>query len=211
MDVLKGEHATSTYREKGKNGVVLITSKNSVIEVPKGGVSDVKTIGPPPTTLIIADGVEISAEEMKKINPDNIESVNVIKGVQGIEKYGNKAKEGVIEITTKQVQEKVFTRAEQPAQFPGGDQAWKRYLDKNFRYPDAALKAGTEGTARLQFIVDETGWISNVKIVSDPGNGIGDEAMRLIKKGPKWQPALQNGRAVVYQVELLIPFKTPAY
>jgi len=51
--------------------------------------------------LIILDGKEISSEEMEKIKPDNIESINVLKGDSAIKKYGEKAKNGVIEITKK--------------------------------------------------------------------------------------------------------------
>lgn len=52
--------------------------------------------------LIISNGKEISTEEMEKINPSDIESVNVIKGENAIKKYGDKGNNGVIEITKKQ-------------------------------------------------------------------------------------------------------------
>ena len=55
----------------------------------------------PEGTLILADGKEISQEEMKNIPPNNIQSVNILKGETAIKKYGEKAKEGAIEITTK--------------------------------------------------------------------------------------------------------------
>ncbi|TYA58208.1 M56 family metallopeptidase [Formosa maritima] len=51
--------------------------------------------------LIILDGKEITKEEMEKVNPENIANVNVFKGEKAIEKYGEKAKDGVIVITTK--------------------------------------------------------------------------------------------------------------
>ena len=51
--------------------------------------------------LIISNGKEISTEEMEKINPSDIESVNVIKGENAIKKYGEKGNNGVIEITKK--------------------------------------------------------------------------------------------------------------
>ena len=51
----------------------------------------------------------------------------------------------------------------------------------------------------MQFIVDRDGNISDVKALNDPGFGTAEEAVRVIKKGPKWKPALQNGRNVIYQ------------
>lgn len=51
--------------------------------------------------LILVNGKETSSEEMKKINPNDIESINVLKGENALKKYGEKAKNGVIEITKK--------------------------------------------------------------------------------------------------------------
>jgi len=51
--------------------------------------------------LIILDGKEITMEEMEKISPDNIESITVLKGDSATKKYGEKGKNGVIQITKK--------------------------------------------------------------------------------------------------------------
>lgn len=51
--------------------------------------------------IIIIDGKETSSEEMNKVNPDSIEKVEVLKGTSAKEKFGDKAKNGVIIITTK--------------------------------------------------------------------------------------------------------------
>jgi hypothetical protein len=51
--------------------------------------------------LYILDGKEISPQEMEKINPDTIESVNVLKGENAITNYGEKGKNGVIVIKLK--------------------------------------------------------------------------------------------------------------
>jgi hypothetical protein len=53
--------------------------------------------------LIICDGKEISTEEMQKIKSENIKSMEVLKGENAIEKYGEKGKNGVILITKKQL------------------------------------------------------------------------------------------------------------
>lgn len=51
--------------------------------------------------LYYVDGKKVKSEDVKKINPNTIESINVFKGDKAIEKYGKKAKNGVVEITTK--------------------------------------------------------------------------------------------------------------
>jgi protein TonB len=103
--------------------------------------------------------------------------------------------------------EKVFTKVENPAEFPGGQSEWTRYLQKNLRYPDAAIDNGTQGVVRVQFIVDKEGNISEVQSLNDPGDGLAEEAVRIIKKGPKWKPAEQNGRKVIYRHIQAVTFR----
>jgi len=103
--------------------------------------------------------------------------------------------------------DKVFTKVENPAEFPGGQDAWKRYLERSLQYPDAAQESGTQGVVRVQFIVDKEGNISEVQALNNPGDGLAEEAVRIIKKGPKWKPAEQNGRKVIYRHIQAITFK----
>ncbi len=103
--------------------------------------------------------------------------------------------------------EKVFTKVENPAEFPGGAAEWTRYLQKNLRYPDDAVDNGTQGVVRVQFIVDKEGNISEVQSLNNPGDGLAEEAVRIIKRGPKWKPAEQNGRKVIYRHIQAITFR----
>ena len=103
--------------------------------------------------------------------------------------------------------DKVFTKVENPAEFPGGQSEWTRYLQKNLRYPDMAIDNGTQGVVRVQFIVDREGNISEVQALNDPGDGLAEEAVRIIKRGPKWKPAEQNGRKVIYRHIQAITFR----
>lgn len=118
---------------------------------------------------------------------------------------------GVAEVVAPKVVEedydKVFTKVENPAEFPGGASEWTRYLQKNLRYPDDAIENGTQGVVRVQFIVDKEGNISEVQALNDPGDGLAEEAVRIIKKGPKWKPAEQNGRKVIYRHIQAITFR----
>ncbi|SNR84215.1 M56 family metallopeptidase [Lutibacter flavus] len=88
VNVFKGEKAVEKYGKKAENGVVKITLKDHV---------NSKNSKP----LFIVDDKEMNSKEAKEINPDNIKTMNVIKGNKAIEKYGKKAENGVIEITTK--------------------------------------------------------------------------------------------------------------
>ncbi|HWK02066.1 MAG TPA: TonB family protein [Puia sp.] len=93
--------------------------------------------------------------------------------------------------------DKTFIKVEQESFYPGGMEAWKRYLNKNFRYPDEAQNNEIQGVVTVQFIVDKDGNVSDVQAVSGPEQGgLREEAVRVIKKSGKWTPAVQNGRQV---------------
>jgi len=120
---------------------------------------------------------------------------------------------GTAEIMKKPVEdyEKLFIRVEKEAQFPGGMEAWKRYLERNLNANVAADDGAAIGnyTVKVQFIVDKEGGISNVQAIEVPPAcpGCGPEAVKVIKKGPKWEPAIQNGRNVIYQAVQFITFQ----
>ncbi|HSC54503.1 MAG TPA: energy transducer TonB [Phnomibacter sp.] len=94
---------------------------------------------------------------------------------------------------------KEFGEAEKPAEFPGGSEGWRTYLEKNMKYPKKAMKANIQGVVKVQFIVETTGAVSEVAVISEPGGGLGDEVVRLISKGPKWIPAEQGGKKVKFR------------
>jgi periplasmic protein TonB len=105
-----------------------------------------------------------------------------------------------VEIPVKKAEDedKVFTKVEYEAEFPGGADAWKRYLEKNLNANTPIDNGAAEGTYQVivQFIVSKDGSISNVKALTEHGYGMETEAVKIIAKGPKWKPALQNGQNV---------------
>jgi len=104
---------------------------------------------------------------------------------------------GTVFTTKKDVEdyEKIFVSVQIESEYPGGKAAWMRYLNKNFRYPQEAMDNEIQGSVMVQFIVDKEGNVSNVEAVSGP-DALKEEAMRVIKKSGKWNPAIQNGRQV---------------
>ncbi len=93
---------------------------------------------------------------------------------------------------------KIFDKVEIEASFPGGDAKWRRYLEQNANGQVATDNGAPEGTYTtvVQFVVDKEGNISDVRALTNHGYGMEQEAIRVIKKGPKWTPAVQNGRQV---------------
>ncbi|MCU0353025.1 MAG: hypothetical protein MUD08_04685 [Cytophagales bacterium] len=97
--VLKDKAATDAYGEEGKNGVIIISTKQSG-NLPVVPEKQFPISNPPP--LYIVDGTEKSAEEMKKLKPEDIDEVSVIKDkAEAEKKYGTKGKNGVVLIKLK--------------------------------------------------------------------------------------------------------------
>jgi periplasmic protein TonB len=95
-------------------------------------------------------------------------------------------------------EDKVFTKVEIEAEYPGGQGAWGNYLRKNLN-ANAPIDAGAPPntyTVIIKFIVAKDGSISEVTPETSLGYGMEEEAIKIIKKGPKWTPAQQNGNVV---------------
>ncbi len=101
--------------------------------------------------------------------------------------------------------DKEFTSVQVEAKFPGD---WNKFLERNLnsQVPADNLAPPGKYTVTVSFRVDKDGSISEVQAINDPGFGCGAEAVRVIKKGPKWQPAIQNGRNVIYRQKQNIVF-----
>ena len=114
---------------------------------------------------------------------------------------------GVVDAPPPPPKEEIFTFVEQPPTFPGGEEALNKFLSNNIRYPHLATENGISGTVFVSFVVDSDGNIKDVKTVgAKKGGGLEEEAMRVVKKMPKWKPGKQNGRQVSVQFNLPIRF-----
>ena len=96
---------------------------------------------------------------------------------------------------------------EKEASFPGGPNAWMSYLRKNFKYPKHASRAGIEGRVFLQFTVDSNGTLSDIQVIRGIGGGCDEEAIRVLKNSPNWNPGKQRGRPVKSRRTIAIVFK----
>jgi protein TonB len=121
--------------------------------------------------------------------------------------------EGTGKVEAPKVQEedydKEFTSVEVQAKFPGGQDAWNKYLQRNLDAQTPTNDGAPTGnyTVTVSFLVSKDGSISEVQALNDPGYGCAAEAVRVIKKGPKWNPAQQNGRSVIYRQKQNITFQ----
>ncbi len=243
IDVLKGESAKALYGEAGKNGVIVIKTK--VTEVTVIGAdgkkmnikADASLDGKIDSKVVyFVDGVKSDSLSISKIDPQSIASVNIFKGEKALAKFGGDGQNGVIDIKTKTGSNKsldvvevvgyqtkkdgfgnlggsgvVFQVTESPAMFPGGMSAWNKYLGRNLSNEFLIKQNAPPGIykAVVNFLVDSEGNVSQVNAVNNPGYGVKEEAEKLIKKGPKWKPAVQNGKIVASEVNQSITFAVP--
>jgi len=103
--------------------------------------------------------------------------------------------------------DEIFTIVEETATFPGGQAAWGKFLQKNLKYPRQAQRMGIEGRVFVQFIVERDGSLTDIKVVRGVGAGTDEEAVRVLKSSPKWQPGKQRGKPVRQKYIQYITFK----
>lgn len=113
INVLKGESALALYGKTAKNGVVLITTKKDQVKkkISKKNKAFKIKVGKNTSTspVYIIDGIKTTnSQNLKSIDPDDIESINVYKGEKALEVYGPEATDGVIVIKTKKKQIKTL-------------------------------------------------------------------------------------------------------
>ena len=105
------------------------------------------------------------------------------------------------------VSQDVYETVEQMPEFPGGVARLMRYLSENIKYPPEAAKNDIEGRVIVQFIIDETGQVGEVKVVRSVSDELDAEAVRVVKTLPKFEPGRQDGEAVSVWYTLPINFK----
>ncbi len=96
------------------------------------------------------------------------------------------------------VVDSVFSKEETEASFPGAQKAWIVYLQKNLNANTPVNNGSPDGIFQviIRFIVTKDGSITHVEPETNFGYGMEEEAIRIIKRGPKWLPAIQFGRNV---------------
>ncbi len=162
---------------------------------------------PPVATIQFTPPKVVKDEEVIKPPPEQkqLEEAKVdIKTVEGTKDLGVVAppsdEKGTNVVAPpaekKEDPDKVFTKVEIEAQFPGGAAAWTRYVTRAIQSQIDEFTDADYGTCVVRFIVDKTGTVSDVQATTMKGTKLAEIAVNAIRKGPKWTPAQQNGRFV---------------
>jgi serpin B len=114
---------------------------------------------------------------------------------------------GVKQRDVKRSEDEIFKSVEQMPQFPGGDAALMEYIESNIQYPPMYAEINVQGKVIVQFVVDKTGKVGEVKVVRSVDKELDKEAVRLCKSLPDFTPGRQNGQAVSVWYTLPVIFK----
>jgi len=175
---------------------------------------------------------ESKLEQLRMLEPEHIEAIQVWKGDQAVEKFGSRGEKGVIQVRTKldaesynntlralgmnpvtpesltpqnsesSPQDDFFVVVEEMPELIGGLAS----LQQKIHYPELARRAGIEGRVFVQFVVDENGNVVDPKIIRGIGGGADEEALRVVSQA-KFNPGIQRGQPVRVQYSLPISFR----
>ena len=162
--------------------------------------------------IVDADKVKNEVMDMETQQEDNTaRGVVNQEGSDDADKFKAVQEQVVVKEPEPEVQkpkeEQIFVAVEQPAEFPGGMAALMRWLNNNMRYPEAAQQNDIQGRVIVNFVVEKDGSIANVKIAKGVDKDLDREALRVVKKMPKWQPGKNNGVAVRSYFNLPVIFR----
>jgi protein TonB len=154
---------------------------------------------PPPIEQPVIKEIpdEVKIEDKIEVNFDvDVKETTVIKEVVIAD----------VPVVVEKVDE-IFDVVETQPSPPGGMSAWNKYLSDNLKYPTQARRMGVEGSVIVVFVVNTDGSIQDVEVLRGIGGGCDEEAVRVVKGAPKWEPGKQRGRPVRTRMRLPIRFK----
>ena len=90
-----------------------------------------------------------------------------------------------------------FVKVEKMPKFMGGDlMTFRRWVQENLRYPQAAWEKNISGRVLLTFIIERDGTLTGIEVLQSPDRLLSDEAVRVVGSSPKWTPGEQRGQTV---------------
>jgi len=94
-----------------------------------------------------------------------------------------------------------------PPSFPGGDSKLFEWLSQHLAYPPNAWDGHIQGRVIVSFMIRPDGSVCEAKVTKSVHPDLDNEALRVIKGLPRFNPAQLNGKAVEAQYTLPIVFK----
>lgn len=182
VNILKDKPATDKYGEKGKKGVIEITTK---------GISSTELM------KIQQNGRDVIQGRISKLEVDRKNEVRF--EADFIEVKDNKDKDVIVDNSAGRESSSnlVFVKSERE---PSIDAlVWRKFLEQNVLHvAEKAAAKGAKGqfSVVMQFVVNEDGSLTDIKPTKNDAYGMGESLSEVLKNSPKWTPAEQNGKPV---------------
>lgn len=178
------------------------------IEVPEEVLATVQVTQ---IAIVDADKVKNEVMDMDTQKEDNTaRGVVTQEGSDDADKFKAVQEQVIVkepEPEAKPKEEEIFVAVEQPAEFPGGNAALAKWLSNNLRYPETAAQNDVSGRVVVKFVVEKDGTVANATILKGVDKDLDREALRIVRKMPKWQPGKNNGVAVRSYFNLPVVFR----
>jgi protein TonB len=166
--------------------------KTEIFTAPKI-LEDDKVITPPASQDDLADA-QIDTKKQDGLDYDGIaKPQDIDKGIKVIEEKKNVEPEGPL------------VTVDLDAKFNGN---WRQYLERNL-VADIPVNNGAPAgrySVDVKFVVDVEGHVSDIVALTKHGYGMEEEAIRVIRKSAKWEPAVFDGRMVKAYRRQMITF-----
>ena len=178
-----------------------VTNEGEEEMVPQTTQLDIpKQVTPPPTAVVqqVLNVVDDDVQVDTSVDIKGPEDDNTAVDIQNTTP---------IEEDNTEEEEEIFTIVEKQAGFPGGQQALMQFLKKELQYPQVAIDNNVQGRVMVSFVVNKDGSIQDVQVARGVDPVLDQEAIRVVKKMPKWTPAEQRGKPCRSRFTLPVLFK----
>jgi TonB family protein len=146
----------------------------------------------------------LSREAPEKNKKDSLMEASRKVYEASLGEWGEQVMEGGVDL-------KVYSIVDKNPEPVGGMKQYNTYLEQRMNYPPDALAQKKEGKVYLQFVVNKDGTVDAVKVQRGLCKSCNEEAIRLIKEGPKWTPGRQNGQPVFVRMVMPVTFNIKDY
>ena len=205
-------------KDHGQTTEVSMTDLDLNKQLPQENQIKQIIVPPPPelkatvqfTPPVVKKDKDINDEDLMKTQQELTDtkadiSVATVEGTQGgtVDIADLQDHKVVVEDTKPQI----FSHVEVMPSFPGGDAVLMKWLSDNIAYPTIAQEQGIQGRVSLRFVVKPDGSVDDVQVVKGLDPSCDKEAVRVVKKMPKWIPGKQNGNPVYVYFSLPVTFR----
>lgn len=188
-----------TYTKATKVDIQDIEEEEVMITIP---VTEIK---PPPPVIQQPEVVEVPDKDEIEDFPDfefpDLDEPQVVKA-----NTIARPKEPPV-IIEEPIEEPIVLFAETQASPKDGYKAFYKYIAEHLKYPAQARRTGIEGRVFIQFVVEKDGSLTDIKVIKGIGAGCDEEAVRVLKKAPQWNPGKQRGNPVRVRRSIPILFR----